>query len=454
MTLRTPYYLIDERRLQQNLEVVGRVRVDSGAKSVLALKCFSTWGVFGLMSRYLDGTTSSSLYEARLGREQFGKEVHAYSVAWDADEVAAVAEVADKVIFNSVSQLRAAPWRGRWPAGRAAGQPRHQPLALRSRRPGAQAFAPRRHRRRRAARRSPPTSAVSCSTSTARTRTSTPCATAVDLIADRYADVLDRMQWVSLGGGISFTTPGYPVERFCVDAARRRRPLRRAGVPRAGRGVRSPASAELVTTVLDVVHNEVDVAVVDASVEAHMLDHLIYGTHPRVERAGRRPSPVTIAGRTCLAGDVFGEYSLGAPLEVGDEVRFADAAGYTMVKTTWFNGLRDAVDRRPSPRRHRRGRPRVRVRRFQSAACRETRGAAHDKKNVLIIGAGGVAHVAAHKAAMHNDVLGDICIASRTLSKCEAIIDSVERKGHLKDASKQAARPPARRPRRRRHRRR
>ena len=76
------------------------------------------------------------------------------------------------------------------------------------------------------------------------------------------------------------------------------------------------------------------------------------------------------------------------------------------------------------------------------------------KKNVLIIGAGGVAHVAAHKAAMHNDVLGDICIASRTLSKCEAIIDSVQRKGHLKDASKQAPRPPARRPRRRRHRRR
>ncbi len=116
MTLRTPYYLIDERRLQQNLEVVDRVRDESGAKSVLALKCFSTWGVFELMSRYLDGTTSSSLYEARLGREQFGKEVHAYSVAWDADEVAAVAEIADKVIFNSVAQLRAAPCRDRRPA--------------------------------------------------------------------------------------------------------------------------------------------------------------------------------------------------------------------------------------------------------------------------------------------------------------------------------------------------
>ena len=101
------------------------------------------------------------------------------------------------------------------------------------------------------------------------------------------------------------------------------------------------ACAELVTTVLDVVHNEVDIAVVDASLEAHMLDHLIYGTSPpRRRAAGRGRTQVTIAGRTCLAGDVFGEYRLAAPLGVGDEVRFADAAGYTMVKTTWFNGLR------------------------------------------------------------------------------------------------------------------
>src|SRR5262249_52685311 len=84
----------------------------------------------------------------------------------------------------------------------------------------------------------------------------------------------------------------------------------------------------------------VDIAVVDASIEAHMLDHLIYGTHPRVSTPGGGPHAVTIAGRSCLAGDVFGEFSLEGPLEVGSEVRFADAAGYTMVKTTWFNGLR------------------------------------------------------------------------------------------------------------------
>src|SRR5712671_264688 len=89
-SLQTPYYLIDETRLVKNLEKIALVRARSGAKSVLALKCFSTWSVFDLMRQYLDGTTSSSLYEARLGHEKFGKEVHAYSVAYSDEEVAAV----------------------------------------------------------------------------------------------------------------------------------------------------------------------------------------------------------------------------------------------------------------------------------------------------------------------------------------------------------------------------
>jgi carboxynorspermidine decarboxylase len=96
---------------------------------------------------------------------------------------------------------------------------------------------------------------------------------------------------------------------------------------------------ELVTTVLDVVHNEVDIAIIDASVEAHLLDHLIYQTNPKVAHPPAGTCRVMIAGRSCLAGDVFGDYQLAAPLKVGDEVRIADSAGYTMVKKNWFNGV-------------------------------------------------------------------------------------------------------------------
>ena len=336
--LQTPYYLLDERRLVGNLEVVRRVRVESGARSLLALKCFSTWSEFGLLREYLDGTTSSSVYEARLGHEEFGGEVHAYSVAFSAEEVKEVSAFADKVIFNSVSQL-----------DHLAAHADGPELGLRVN-PGVS------HSAFDLADTARPYSRLGV-VDVAAVRAAAPrvdglmfhfncendsfdeLARAVHHIADRYADVLAAMTWVSLGGGIAFTAPEYPVARF-VDLLRG--VSERFGVQvylEPGEACIT-SSAELVTTVLDVVHNERDVVIVDASVEAHMPDHLIYGTSPRVVSLAAGERRTIIAGRTCLAGDVFGEYELATAPSVGDEVRFGDAAGYTMVKTSWFNGLR------------------------------------------------------------------------------------------------------------------
>ena len=106
MTLPTPYYLIDERKLLRNMEIIAQVKKHSGARSLLALKCFAAWAVFDLMKKYLDGTTSSSLFEARLGHEKFGKETHAYCVGFSDGDIAQVKRFADKIIFNSVPQLK------------------------------------------------------------------------------------------------------------------------------------------------------------------------------------------------------------------------------------------------------------------------------------------------------------------------------------------------------------
>lgn len=103
--LQTPYYLIDKTKLLRNMEKIAYVREKSGAKALLALKCFATWSVFDFMSQYMDGTTSSSLYEVRLGREKFGGETHAYSVAYADYEIDEVISNADKIIFNSIGQL-------------------------------------------------------------------------------------------------------------------------------------------------------------------------------------------------------------------------------------------------------------------------------------------------------------------------------------------------------------
>ncbi|WP_295399384.1 carboxynorspermidine decarboxylase [uncultured Thiocystis sp.] len=335
--LPTPYYLIDETRLQRNLEIIQQVRERSGAKSVLALKCFSTWCVFDLMRRYLDGTTSSSLFEARLGYEEFGKEVHAYSVGFSKDDVRALREFADKIIFNSVSQLE-----------------RHYPdvvgqnLGLRVN-PGIShshfdlADPARRYSRLGVADKAALAEAsvllkglmfhFNCENDDVES-----FIRSLDLIGCEYADLLRKMEWVSLGGGLSFTKDGYPLDRFC-SALREFSQAFDIQVYLEPGEAAVTHSTELVTTVIDKVHNEIDIAIIDASLEAHMLDHLVYRTTPSIASPGAGEHPVIIAGRTCLAGDVFGEFKLAEPLDIGSEVRIADAAGYTMVKTNWFNGV-------------------------------------------------------------------------------------------------------------------
>ncbi|MET0324064.1 MAG: carboxynorspermidine decarboxylase [Ilumatobacteraceae bacterium] len=335
--LRTPYFLVDEQRLAENLSIVRRVRETSGARSVLALKCFSTWSVFGLMGQYLDGSTSSSVYEARLGREELGGEVHAYSVAFTAGEVADVSAIADKVIFNSLSQL-----------DRFGADVRRADVGLRinpaiSHSAFDLADPARRYSRlgvvdADALRAALPQLQGVMFHFNCENDDFDDIARAVGDIADRFADVLDAVDWVSLGGGIAFTAPGYPVDRFC-ELLRGLRDRFDVQVYLEPGEACVTSSTELVTTVLDVVHNEVDVAIVDASVEAHMPDHLIYATSPPIVSPAAGAHRTIVAGRTCLAGDVFGEYRLTTRPGVGDEVRFGDAAGYTMVKTSWFNGL-------------------------------------------------------------------------------------------------------------------
>jgi carboxynorspermidine decarboxylase len=333
----TPYYLIDERKLLRNLKIIKQVRDLSGAKSVLALKCFSTWSVFPLMRKYMDGTTSSSLPEARLGYEKFGKEVHAYSVGYNRQEIREVSTFADMVIFNSISQLK-----------RFAVETRGLKLGLRIN-PGVShshfdlANPARRYSRlgvtnqadliKVASRLSGVMFHFNCENDEFKS-----FASALDQIRQKYGPLLKKMEWVSLGGGLSFTKTGYPLRQFC-------RKLKQFSAEFGVQVYLEPGEAaitgcaELVTTVLDVVHNESDVAILDVSMEAHMLDHLIYRTSPKVNSPGPGRHKVILAGRSCLAGDVFGHYSLKTRLKPGLAVRLADAAGYTMVKKNWFNGL-------------------------------------------------------------------------------------------------------------------
>ncbi len=336
MVLKTPYYLIDEKKLLKNLKKIKYVRDHSGAKSVLALKCFSTWSVFGLMKEYLDGTTSSSLFEARLGREKFGKEVHGYSVAYSRDDILEIKKYADKIIFNSLSQLK-----------NYYKDVRGLKIGLRVN-PGFSyshfdlADPARRYSRLGVTKTGdlsevlPILSGIMIHFNCENDDFDNFSAN-LDLIGRKYSGILNKVDWISLGGGLYFTKDGYPLKSFCSKLKEFGEKYNVQVYLEPGETVITK-SAELVTKVLDIVHNEINIAVVDASTEAHMLDLLIYGTGAKIEMP-RGGNKYMIAGCSCLAGDIFGTHDFKNKLKAGSIIHIADAAGYTMVKKNWFNGL-------------------------------------------------------------------------------------------------------------------
>ncbi|WP_297779966.1 carboxynorspermidine decarboxylase [uncultured Roseovarius sp.] len=331
----TPYYLIDEQRLLQNMHKIERLRALSGAKALLALKCFATWSAFPTMQPYMDGTTSSSLFELRLGREKFGKETHAYSVAWSDAEIDEAVSYADKIIFNTVGQLTRYDTQ-------SAGIERGLRLNPRFSTSSFDLADPARPFSRLGEwdvdkilgvidRISGVMIHYNCENSD------------FDLfdqqlarIETEFAPVLERLQWVSLGGGIHFTGDDYPLEKL---AARLKGFAERFGVQvylEPGEAAITQ-STTLEVTVLDLLDNGKDLAIVDSSTEAHMLDLLIYRESAKLPQEGSHA--YEICGKSCLAGDIFGEARFAAPLSIGDRISIADTAGYTMVKKNWFNGV-------------------------------------------------------------------------------------------------------------------
>ncbi|MCG3860771.1 carboxynorspermidine decarboxylase [Psychrobacter faecalis] len=356
----TPYYLLDEAAIVANMQIIARLCELSGAKALLALKCFATWGVFDVMQPYLHGTTSSSLNEVRLGYETFGKggdnkkETHAYSVAYSADEIDEVLSYADKIIFNSISQLN---------AFKDQAKAQNIPVGLRlNPKTSNSSFIiadPARPFSRLGEHDKDKITAVLADITGVMIHNNCEndsfeafSASLAD-IENRFGEVLAQLEWVSLGGGIHFIAPDYPLEKL-VDRLKGFSEKYGVQVYLEPGEASIHGAGSLVTTVLDTMHNEKNLAVVDASIEAHMLDLLIYRESAPIvsineesidmmpvnkdQKEGAADNTI-IYGRSCLAGDIFGEYDLPNQLQVGDTIAFGNAAGYTMVKKNWFNGV-------------------------------------------------------------------------------------------------------------------
>ncbi len=343
----TPCFVTDLGALEANLQILADVQRRADCTILLALKGFAQWSTFPLVRRYLAGATASSIAEARLAREELGGEVHAYAPAYSDGEMRELVTLVDHIVLNTPSQ-----WK------------RHRATIEQARRAGRSISCGLRvnheHQEVEVALYDP---AGPCS----RLGTTRANLTAADLegldglhfhtlcqvnsdaleralaaVERQFGDLIPGRKWVNFGGGHHITRPDYDRERLVRLVHEFRA---RWNVPvylEPGEAVALGAGV-LVASVLDTLHNGMDIAILDTSATAHMPDVLEMPYRPVIVDAGapgEKRHTYRLGGMTCLAGDVIGDYSFDRPLAVGDKLVFLDMAHYTMVKTTTFNGVR------------------------------------------------------------------------------------------------------------------
>ena len=340
--LRTPYCLVDEARLMHNLEILRDVQECAGCKILLAQKAFSMFSVYPLLRQYLAGSTASGLYEARLGHEEFGGETHVFSPAYREDEWDELLRYADDIVFNSPAQVRRFAPRAR-AAGKSCGLRLNPECSTQE---GHAIYDP-----------CSPGSRLGTTLAnfdesvlplldglhfhTLCEQNADALEETVAAFEEKFGPYLSRMKWLNLGGGHHITREDYDVERLIRIVRRLRETYGVEVYLEPGEAVVLNAGF-LVTSVLETLHNGLDIAILDASAACHMPDVIEMPYRPPLRGAGQ-PEEKTytfrLGGPTCLAGVVIGDYSFDAPLREGDRLVFEDMALYTMVKTNTFNGM-------------------------------------------------------------------------------------------------------------------
>lgn len=338
----SPCFVIEMQKLKQNLELMKSVQDQAGVDIILALKGFSTWSTFPLVSQYLKGCTASSVWEAQLAREEFNKEVHAYAPAYKQSDIDALLPLINHISFNSLSQWET--YKNQFestniscglrvnPEHQEAETPLYDPSAPGSRLgirqveletadlSGIEGFHVH--------------NLCECdSFATERT---------LAAIDEKFATWLPSLKWLNLGGGHLMTHKDYDVTHLInsLKAFKTKYPNLHI--------IMEPGSAVawetgyLLAEVVDVIHNQGDIALLDISATGHMPDVLEMPYRPAVRNSGQpneKQYSYKLGGNSCLAGDVIGDYSFDQPLAPGDRLIFEDMAHYTMVKTTFFNGV-------------------------------------------------------------------------------------------------------------------
>lgn len=341
----SPAYVVDLAALRRNLGILRDVKQRTGCRILLALKGFAMFGVFPVVREYLDGVCASSPHEAELGREEMGGEVHAFAAAYSEQDVRVLSRFSDHIVFNSFVQ-----WRRFAPLVKGESRriecglrmnPEYSEVAVEIYNPCA--VGSRLGIRRADFDGQDMAGLDGLHFHTMCEQNSDTLERTLAVVEEKFSGFFDRIRWINFGGGHHVTRPDYDVDRLCriISGFRKRYPHLTVYLE-PGEAI-ALHTGVLVSTVLDVVHNGMDIAILDTSAAAHMPDVLEMPYRPGIVGAGmpgEKPFTFRLGGLTCLAGDVIGDYSFDRKLVTGDRVVFLDMAHYTMVKNNTFNGVR------------------------------------------------------------------------------------------------------------------
>ena len=343
-SLRTPCYLVSEKALKHNMEILLSVRKRTGCKILLAQKAFSMYAAYPMMRPYIDGTTASGLFEAKLGHEEFGGETHVFSPAYKKEDMAELVKICDDIIFNSFSQWKLHRGTVKNSGRKVSCGIRCNPLYSEI---DTDIYNP-------------------CFTGSRLGVTPenfesgeldgieglhfhTMCEQGADVLArtiphieEHFGEYIKQMKWVNLGGGHHITKAGYDIDLLCrtVNSIQQKYGVQVYLEPGEACALNA---GYLAARVLDVVQNgDVQIAILDTSAACHMPDVLEMPYRPPLYNgmdAEHTPYVYRLGGPTCLAGDVIGDYGFPVPLQEGDLLLFGDMAIYTTCKNNTFNGM-------------------------------------------------------------------------------------------------------------------
>ncbi|WP_417656989.1 carboxynorspermidine decarboxylase [Pseudidiomarina aestuarii] len=337
----SPCYVCDEALLERNLKLMQRVQQESGAHIILALKGFSMWSTFPLVREYLVGCTASSVWEAKLAAGEFQREVHAYAPGYKPSEIDELLPLVNHISFNSLNQWQRYKEQT-LAAGVSAGirvNPEHQEAET-------ELYDPSAPGSRLGIRASELEQADLIGIEGLHVHNLCECDSfalerTLAAVEQKFAKWLPQMKWLNLGGGHLMTRQGYDVDHLIAQLKRLRETYDIDIILEPGSAV-AWQTGPLVAEVVDVIENDGLIAILDVSATGHMPDVLEMPYRPAVTDArepGVLPYTYKLGGNSCLAGDVIGLYSFAEPLQPGSRIIFEDMMHYTMVKTTFFNGV-------------------------------------------------------------------------------------------------------------------